>query len=84
MRKIRDSKIQESSFASINIGSGELNENHTPPSPEIPIILFHQSIENPLKRKDTKFHEDSQYKNIDYIEKLDEWEQIRSSHNDWK
>ena len=45
-------------------GSGALNENQNPPPPFWPLypkILFHQSIEDPLKRKHTKFQEHSQY-----------------------
>ena len=40
------------------MGSGELNEEQTPlPSRLHPKILFHQSIENHLKRKQNKFEQ---------------------------
>ena len=44
-------------------GSGELKEGKppSPPPPESSILLFHQSIEDLLKRRNTKFQEHSQY-----------------------
>ena len=38
-----------------------LRKSRIPPNHFAPKFLFHQSIEEPFKRKDTKFHEHSQY-----------------------
>ena len=43
----------------MGLGAGALNDNPTPPPPWplYPKILFHQSLENHLKRRSTKFYD---------------------------